>query len=463
MPFDQHANFGYGVVTVAPIPASSGTTFSMSEAQAAYFPDPASGEYNIVIWAFGAIPITTNAEIARVTAKASPSGGNVQFTITRTQEGSSARAIIVGDQVALAITKKTIKDIEDAATCTFASQETPVGLVNSSNTTYTTAAAFAPNTLDVFLNGVTMTRGVDYTENSTYTGFSMTTAPVTGDTLRVSYKSSTNAFIQGSLSVIDNEIPTGTINGTNTTFTLAYTPMAGTLHLVRDGQELYVTDDYTISGATITMLEAPLTGSKLVAHYKINFSVIGNAQYLNGLAAPSAASTAIVGTTDTQTLTNKTLTSPKINENVVLTATATELNVLDGITSTTAELNALAGKMGAWTAYTPTVTAQTGTITTYSASGRYRQIGKTVSFQGHVAITNNGTGATAIKITLPVAAQNSYAVVVGKEIAVTGKAVTGQLISNSPAIIYMTFSADNTYPGGTGSNDIYFSGSYEAA
>ena len=41
----------------------------------------------------------------------------------------------------------------------------------------------------------------------------------------------------------------------------------------------------------------------------------------------------IVGTSDTQTLTNKTLTSPKINEDVVLTSTATELNYVDGVTS----------------------------------------------------------------------------------------------------------------------------------
>jgi hypothetical protein len=35
----------------------------------------------------------------------------------------------------------------------------------------------------------------------------------------------------------------------------------------------------------------------------------------------------------TSTLTNKTLTSPKINENVAVTATATELNYVDGVTS----------------------------------------------------------------------------------------------------------------------------------
>jgi microcystin-dependent protein len=50
-----------------------------------------------------------------------------------------------------------------------------------------------------------------------------------------------------------------------------------------------------------------------------------------------------VTTTGTQTLTNKTLTSPKVNEDVVVTATATEINVLDGITASTAELNIMDG------------------------------------------------------------------------------------------------------------------------
>jgi hypothetical protein len=47
----------------------------------------------------------------------------------------------------------------------------------------------------------------------------------------------------------------------------------------------------------------------------------------------------MVSETGVQTLTNKTLTSPKINEAVEVTATATELNILDGVTATTAELN----------------------------------------------------------------------------------------------------------------------------
>jgi microcystin-dependent protein len=55
------------------------------------------------------------------------------------------------------------------------------------------------------------------------------------------------------------------------------------------------------------------------------------------------ATGAVVGTTNTQTLTNKTLTNPKINENVAVTATATEINLLDGVTASTAEINYLDG------------------------------------------------------------------------------------------------------------------------
>jgi len=63
----------------------------------------------------------------------------------------------------------------------------------------------------------------------------------------------------------------------------------------------------------------------------------------NELLLPDGANSTLVSLVATQTLTNKRLTSPKINEDVAVTATATEINLLDGVTSTTAELNILDG------------------------------------------------------------------------------------------------------------------------
>ena len=64
----------------------------------------------------------------------------------------------------------------------------------------------------------------------------------------------------------------------------------------------------------------------------------------NVLTLPSTGGNVdLVSTASTATLTNKTLTSPKINEDVAVTSTATELNLLDGVTATTSELNILDG------------------------------------------------------------------------------------------------------------------------
>ena len=106
MAYDDHVNFGYSTVAVAPAPAISGTALSVASGQGALFPVP---PFNCVIFPIDAPPLSSNAEIVRVTGIA----GDV-FTIIRTQEATAARAILVGDQIANAITKKVITDIENA-------------------------------------------------------------------------------------------------------------------------------------------------------------------------------------------------------------------------------------------------------------------------------------------------------------------------------------------------------------
>ena len=55
----------------------------------------------------------------------------------------------------------------------------------------------------------------------------------------------------------------------------------------------------------------------------------------SGNAVTFAIDSTVTTLSGTQTLTNKTLTSPKVNEDVAVTATATEINLLDGVTAGT--------------------------------------------------------------------------------------------------------------------------------
>lgn len=400
---DYHANFVYGLIKTAPSPATSGTSLVLNKSSYGdIFPDPAStGAYNVTIWPASTQPTTANAEIVRVTAKSDNGGANeTTLTITRTQESTSARTIIAGDQISMNITKKVLVDIENMAVSAQVKNEVPGGSVNSSNTAFTTASAFQTGSLRVYLNGIRLKGGgTDFTEGTQ--GFTMTVAPTTGGILLVDYDTNTSVYATGSTSFIYNELVNETPNGSTTAFTIDFTPVAGTEQVYLNGQlqQVGAGNDYTISTNTITFLTAPLTGSVILVTYQKSVSTAGNADTLDGLHAPSAASTAIVGTKDTQTLENKTFTSPKINENVAIAATATKI---DGVCNTYIP----------WTAYVPTITAPGGTAPTYPdiQTGKYCQIGKKVTLQFYLYQASGGTagaGAVNLYFSLPVTAADT--------------------------------------------------------
>ena len=67
----------------------------------------------------------------------------------------------------------------------------------------------------------------------------------------------------------NKEVPSGTVNSSNVTFTLTYAPVStDSLTLTKNGLVQIYTTDYTLSGSTITMATAPATASTLYAIYQ---------------------------------------------------------------------------------------------------------------------------------------------------------------------------------------------------
>lgn len=67
-------------------------------------------------------------------------------------------------------------------------------------------------------------------------------------------------------SIFEQEVPSGTVDGSNVTFTLSAVPAYDkSLHVYINGLIQRQGTDYTISSQTITMTSAPTSGSEVYA------------------------------------------------------------------------------------------------------------------------------------------------------------------------------------------------------
>ena len=122
------------------------------------------------------------------------------------------------------------------------------------------------------------------------------------------------------------------------------------------------------------------------------------------LSLPAVTDT-VAGIAATQTLTNKTLTSPTLTTPVASTtigvggATASASGA--GITfpatqSASTDANTLDDyEEGTWT---PVVTSSSGTLTSYTSSGKYTKIGGSVTVSFTAAIVTTGTASGTMRI-----------------------------------------------------------------
>jgi len=168
---------------------------------------------------------------------------------------------------------------------------TPSGLVNGANTIFTLAENYVPGSLIVTRNGLTLKSGVDYAEQPTQPGFTMTVAPQVNDTLLAFYKLQAT-FLGNQLAELrqDYVLPTGATDGANITYTLPSTFVAGTLMVTRNGLVLDNGIDFFESQSLpgFTMTVPPASNATLNAFYRI----------ANGVVAPALQRQTIVATSN---------------------------------------------------------------------------------------------------------------------------------------------------------------------
>lgn len=135
------------------------------------------------------------------------------------------------------------------------------------------------------------------------------------------------------------------------------------------------------------------------------------------------------------------------NDTPARLAVGTDYGFLQALASETTGLD---WNDSAWTNYTPTITANSGTITTATANGYWIRIGKVCIVRTNWAVTTNGTGAGAVNLSLPftAGAGGIGSAGVGREYDVTGKQLQIEVATSDTVMKYRNY--DNTYPAANG-------------
>ncbi|HTW65383.1 MAG TPA: hypothetical protein VME17_12230 [Bryobacteraceae bacterium] len=152
---------------------------------------------------------------------------------------------------------------------TFIDAETPSGTLDGVNAAFVLAnVPNPPSSLALFRNGLLLEQGADYTLTANNITFQTGAVPQPTDVLIASYRLSVS--IPG-VGFVDQETPSGTVNGVNAAFTLSQTPSPSTSLIVyRNGVRQTVGVDYTVTGSAITFLSTlvPQTGDILLCSYR---------------------------------------------------------------------------------------------------------------------------------------------------------------------------------------------------
>jgi len=302
-------NLAASFVATAPSPATTGLSLVVTAATGTYFP---TAPFYATLTPPASLSTPGTSEIVLVTAVSTDT-----LTIVRAQKSTTAKTVVAGWIITNGVYT------EDVYTSSIVIGEVLGGTPNGALTTFTTSQLYS--SVEVFKNGVRMQSGAgnDYTISGNTITFA--SAPATGAKLLVNGIVGSQVMIQGSNSLITDEVPAGAVGG-NTVYTTNRPYIGASLEVYINGDKqkrgVHFFENSPATGG-FTMSDAPLTGDDIMVNYQFAASVSGNADTVDNLHASSTptantlfpldalARLPLVGT-GRQNNTSNTVTNPRI-------------------------------------------------------------------------------------------------------------------------------------------------------
>lgn len=199
----------------------------------------------------------------------------------------------------------------------------------------------------------------------------------------------------------------------------------------------------SVKFASANITSATITSANFTAGASINSATIGT---LQGLLKGTAGKVEAIASGTTAQYLRGDASFQALNQAAVAGLTTTDSPTFAAVNL--GDTNLSDYKEGSWN---PTVTSQSGSITSYTATGDFTKFGDVYVCQIHINITNNGTGATALICNLPETSSGQI-IGCGRDNGVSGKMIQGYN-TGSGQVVYMR-NYDDSYPGATNA-DIY--------
>lgn len=222
MPLDQAAN----LVRERLSDPVDDTTTTLPVTDAAAYPDPANGEYNIVVWdatLHDSAYEDPDAEIMRVTGRDT---GADTLTVDRAQEGTAAASHPNGSGVPLPLTAKLVDDIEAElnAVGVNVSDDGTLVVDNTGDINFTASGAAGVSVTDDGDGSASVDVSATDTDTDTRTDVSDDGTPVVTDTDDINFASNLTVTDDG-----DNSVTVDASGGSSTEIDLLEIPAGDSL------------------------------------------------------------------------------------------------------------------------------------------------------------------------------------------------------------------------------------------